>query len=54
MFGYSRRSETEFIRKAVMKVIDTLKKEDFIGAFQMLLEQYKDCVGTGGDYYEGY
>ena len=33
------------------KVIDTLTQEDFQGAFQRLLEQYK-CIAAGGDYFE--
>ena len=35
------------------KVIDTLTQEDFHGAFQKLLEQYKKCIAAGGDYFEG-
>ena len=41
------------IKEAVAKVIDTLTQGDFHGAFQMLLEQYKKCIVTGGDYFEG-
>ena len=33
-------------------VIDTLTQEDFHGAFEKLLEQYK-CIAAGGDYFEG-
>ena len=40
------------MKEAVMKVIDTLTQEDFHGAFQKLLEQYK-CIAAGGDYFEG-
>ena len=40
------------IKEAVRKVIDTLTQEDFHGAFQKLLEQYK-CIAAGGDYFEG-
>ncbi len=36
-----------------MKVIDTVTKEDFHGAFQVLLEWYIKCTATGGDYFEG-
>ena len=45
------RYETiEEIKEAVMKVIDMLTREDFDGAFQKLLEQYK-CITAGGDYF---
>ena len=37
----------------VMKVIDLLKREDFDGAFQKLLEWYNKCIAAGGDYFEG-
>ena len=48
------RYETiEEMKKAVMKVIDTLTQEDFHGTFQKLLEQYNKCIATGGDYFEG-
>ena len=48
------RSETiEEMKEAVTKVIDTLREEDFHGAFQELLERYKRCISTGGDYFEG-
>ena len=40
------------MKKAVMKVIDTLTQEDFHGVFQKLLELYK-CIGAGRDYFEG-
>ena len=43
----------EEMKKAVMKVIDTLTQEDFDGAFQKLFEQYNNCVAAGGDYFEG-
>ena len=47
------RYETiEEMKEAVTKVIDTLTQEDFDGAFQKLLEQYK-CIAAGGDYIEG-
>ena len=48
------RYETiEEMEEAVMKVIDTLTQEDFHGAFQKLLEQYK-CTAARGDYFEGH
>ena len=40
------------MNEALTKVIDTLSQEDFHGAFQNLLEQYK-CIAAGGDYFEG-
>ena len=47
------RYETiEEMKKAVMKVIDTLTQEDFPGAFQKLLEQYNKCIAAGEDYFE--
>ena len=47
------RYETiEEMKEAVTKVIDTLTKEDFHGAFQKLLERYK-CIAAGGVYSEG-
>ena len=49
----SCRYETiEEMKKVVTKVIDTLK-EDFLGAFQKLLERYDKCTAAGGDYFEG-
>ena len=42
----------EEMKEAVTEVIDTLTLEDFHGAFQKLLEQYKYIAG-GGDYFEG-
>ena len=48
------RYETiEEMKEAVTKVIDTLTQEDFHGAFQKLLERYKKCIATGGDYFVG-
>ena len=41
------------MKEAVMKVIDTLKQEDFYGAFQKLSERHNKCIPTGGDYFEG-
>ena len=40
-------------KDAMTKVIDTLRQEDFHGAFQKLLERYNNCIATGGDYFEG-
>ena len=40
------------MKEAVTKVIDMLPQEDFHGAFQKLLEQYK-CIAAVGDYFEG-
>ena len=46
------RYETiEEMKEPVMKVIDTLIQEDFHGASQKLLEQYK-CIAAGEDYFE--
>ena len=39
------------MKEAATKVIDTLLQDDFHGAFQKLLEQYK-CIAAGGDYFE--
>ena len=48
------RYETmEEMEEAVMKVIDTVTQEDFYGAFQKLLEQYKKCIAARGDYFKG-
>ena len=43
----------EAMKEAVTKVIDTLNKEDFDGAFQKLLERYNKCISAWGDYFEG-
>ena len=32
------------MKEAGTKVIDTLKQEDFHGAFQKLLERYNKCI----------
>ena len=40
------------MKDAMTKVIDTLTQEDFHGALQKLLEQYK-CIADGGEYFEG-
>ena len=48
------RYETiEEMKEAVTKVIDTLKQEDFYGAFQKYLERYNKCITSGGEYFEG-
>ena len=48
------RYETiEEMKEAVTKVIDTLTKEDFHGAFKKLLERHNKCIAAGGDYFEG-
>ena len=49
--GCRRYERIEEMKEAVTKVIDTLTQEDFHGAFQKLLEQYK-CIAAGGDYFE--
>ena len=41
------------MKEAVTKVIDILTQEDFHGAFQKLLEQYKKCIVAGVEYFEG-
>ena len=43
----------EEMKEAVAKVIDTLTKEDFDGAFDKLLERYNKYSVAGGDYLEG-
>ena len=48
------RYETiEEMKKAVTKVINTLRQEDFHGDFQKFLERYNKCIAPGGDYFEG-
>ena len=42
----------EEMNEAVTKVIDTLTQEDFVRAFQKLLEWYK-CIAVRGDYFDG-
>ena len=50
----SCRFETiEEMKEAVSKVIDTLKQGDFHGAFEKLLEGYRKCFASGGDYFKG-
>ena len=39
---------TEEMKEAVTKVIDTLRQEDFYGAFGKLLERYNKCIAAGG------
>ena len=47
------RYETiEEVKEAVRNVIDTLKQEDFHGAFQKFLERYNKCIAAGGDYFK--
>ena len=43
----------EEMKEVVTKVIDTLAKEDFHGAFQKLMERYNKCITPRGDYFEG-
>ena len=48
------RYETiEEMKEAVTKFIDKLTQEDFYEALQKLLEQYNECIATGGDYFKG-
>ena len=42
----------EEMKKAIMKIIDTLTQEDLYGAFQKLLEWYNKCIAARGDYFE--
>ena len=51
-FRGCRYETIEEMKEAVMKVIDTLKEEDFDGVFQKLLEWYNKCIAAGGDYFE--
>ena len=48
-----RHETIEEMKEAATKGIDTLRKEDFDGAFQRLLERYNKCIAAGGDYLEG-
>ena len=41
------------MKEAVTKVIDTLKQENFHGAFLKLLEQYNKYIAAEGDYFKG-
>ena len=48
------RYETiEEMKETLTKVIDTLTQENFVGAFQKLLERYNKCITAGGDFFEG-
>ena len=48
------RYETiEEMKGAVTRVIDTLPRENFHGAFEKLLERYNKCNAAGGDYFKG-
>ena len=42
-----RYETTEEMKEAVTKVIDTFTQEDFLGAFQRLLERYNKCIQPG-------
>ena len=44
--------QSEEMKEAVTKVIDTLTQEDFDGAFQKLLERNDECIAIGGEYFE--
>ena len=46
-----RYKTIEEMKEAVTKVTDTLTQEDFHGAFQKVLEQYKKCIAAGDDYF---
>ena len=47
------RYETiEEMKEAVWKVTDMFIQHDFHGTFKKLLERYKKCIATGGDYFE--
>ena len=48
-----RYENIEEMKEVVTKVTDTLKQEDFHGAFQKFLERCNKCIDTGGDYFEG-
>ena len=43
----------EEMKKTVTKVIDTLTKEDFHGAFEKLLGRHSKYIAARGDYLEG-
>ena len=43
----------EEMKEAMTKVIDTLTQEDFLGAFEKLLERHSKCIAAGGDHFEG-
>ena len=42
----------EEMKEAVTNIIDMLMREDFHGAIQKLLEQYK-CIAARRDYFKG-
>ena len=48
-----RYGTIEQMKDSMTKIIDTLTKEDFHGAFQKLLERYNKCIAAGGDYFKG-
>ena len=48
-----RYKTIEEIKEVVKKLIGTLRRLDFHGALQKLLEQYNKCIASGGDYFEG-
>ena len=48
-----RYKTIEEMKEAETRVIDTLTKEDFHGAFKRLLSLYNNCIAAGGDYFEG-
>ena len=41
------------MEETVMKVIDTLREDDFHGAFQILLERFNKGIVAGVVYFEG-
>ena len=41
------------MNEAMMKVIDTLTREDSHGTLQKLLEHYNKCIAARGGYFEG-
>jgi len=47
----SRYEIIEEMKEAVSRVIDTLKLEDFQGAFQKLLKRYNKCNAAGREYF---
>ena len=47
LFPKLRGCRYEKMKEAVTKVIDTLMREDFHGAFQKLLERYNKCIAAG-------
>ena len=48
-----RYLRVEEMKEAGTKVIDTLTREDFHGAFQKVLELFNKCIAAGGDCFEG-